>query len=104
MRLGSHVLADVVGSAPLLDKESICHIVSLYATIVSTASHEFEGGGWTAMLLLAESHISIHTWPEHNAYCIDCFTCGQSNTRELLDRLVELLGGTPTILEIERAI
>lgn len=104
MRLGVHVLADVVGSAPLLDKDILCHIVSQYATVLKVDSYEFEGGGWTAILLLAESHVSIHTWPEHNAYCIDCFTCGQSNTRELLERLVELLGGTPTILEIERAV
>lgn len=43
--------------------------------VVSRSYKKFEPQGLTAMLLLAESHISIHTWPEKALFCIDIFTC-----------------------------
>ncbi|MGV3588789.1 MAG: adenosylmethionine decarboxylase [Adhaeribacter sp.] len=56
--------------------------------VVSRSYKKFEPQGLTAMLLLAESHISIHTWPEKKLFCIDIFTCkGPINT----DNLVQLL-------------
>ncbi len=53
-------------------------------TKIYLASHQFKtqygdtqsAGGATAFALLAESHISIHTWPEFNELLIDVFTCG----------------------------
>ena len=39
--------------------------------------HRFQPHGLTALGLLAESHISLHTWPEHQCVMIDLFTCGQ---------------------------
>ena len=47
------------------------------ATVLSLISNKFEPQGVTAIALLAESHISIHTWPESNYSAIDIFTCGQ---------------------------
>ena len=47
------------------------------ATILSSHFHTFGGeGGVTGVLLLAESHISIHTWPEHGFAAADVFLCG----------------------------
>lgn len=43
--------------------------------VVARSYKKFEPQGLTAMLLLAESHISIHTWPEKNLFCMDIFTC-----------------------------
>jgi S-adenosylmethionine decarboxylase len=43
---------------------------------IKRISHKFEPYGLTAICLLKESHISIHTWPENNSACIDIFTCG----------------------------
>jgi len=45
----------------------------------------FPGGGLTAVFLLSESHLSIHTWPEHSFVALDIYTCGNS---EAADRLV----------------
>lgn len=39
-------------------------------------SHQFLPSGYTAAALLTESHISLHTWPEHGSVQIDIFTCG----------------------------
>ena len=46
------------------------------STVLNTVSHQFEPQGVTAVTLLSESHISIHTWPEKAMAVCDIFTCG----------------------------
>lgn len=58
------------------------------ATVVGTQSHRFAPHGVTAVVLLAESHMSIHTWPEHGYAAVDIFTCG---TTMRPDRAIELI-------------
>ena len=53
------------------------------ATVLNLISNKFEPQGVTAIALLAESHISIHTWPESNYSAVDIFTCGQNMIPEL---------------------
>ncbi len=48
------------------------------ATVLNLISNKFEPQGITAIALLAESHISIHTWPEALYSAVDIFTCGQN--------------------------
>ena len=48
------------------------------ATVLHLISNKFEPQGVTAIALLAESHISIHTWPESKYSAVDIFTCGQN--------------------------
>ena len=48
------------------------------ATIVDVSFHQFNPHGVSGMVIIAESHLSIHTWPEHNYAAIDIFTCGTS--------------------------
>ena len=48
-----------------------------HSTLLNVASHKFEPHGVTAVALLAESHISIHTWPEDGMAVCDVFTCGE---------------------------
>ncbi len=45
-------------------------------TLLSVQDRQFEPQGVTALGFLAESHLSIHTWPEHNYAAVDIFTCG----------------------------
>lgn len=47
------------------------------STLLNLTSHRFDPQGVTALALLAESHISIHTWPEHQYAAVDVFTCGE---------------------------
>ena len=62
------------------------------ATILNLISNKFEPQGVTAIALLAESHISIHTWPESNYSAVDIFTCGQNMMPELASQyLIESL-------------
>ena len=53
------------------------------ATVLNLISNKFEPQGGTAIALLAESHISIHTWPESNYSAVDIFTCGQNMFPEI---------------------
>ena len=62
------------------------------ATVLILISNKFEPQGVTAIALLAESHISIHTWPESNYSAVDIFTCGQNMMPELASQyLIESL-------------
>ena len=62
------------------------------ATVLNLISNKFEPQGVTAIALLAESHISIHTWPESNYSAVDIFTCGQNMKPELASQfLIESL-------------
>ncbi len=62
------------------------------AKVLNLISNKFEPQGVTAIALLAESHISIHTWPESNYSAIDIFTCGQNMMPELASQyLIESL-------------
>lgn len=48
------------------------------ATVLNLISNKFEPQGVTAIALLAESHLSIHTWPEEQYCAVDIFTCGKN--------------------------
>ena len=62
------------------------------ATVLNLISNKFEPQGVTAIALLAESHISIHTWPESQYTAVDIFTCGQNMLPELASQyLIESL-------------
>lgn len=47
------------------------------ATIINHTFHQFQPQGVSGIVLIAESHFSIHTWPEHGYASVDIFTCGE---------------------------
>jgi len=83
---GTHVLADLSGVAPALlaDGKRLETLLrdaaaAAGATILHSHFHAFgPGQGVTGVVLLAESHISIHTWPEQQFAAADIFMCGAS--------------------------
>ena len=71
------------------------------ATVLNLISNKFDPQGVTAIALLAESHISIHTWPESNYSAIDIFTCGQNMMPELASQyLIEALKAEEHFLRV----
>ena len=71
------------------------------ATVLNLISNKFEPQGVTAIALLAESHISIHTWPESNYSAVDIFTCGQNMLPELASQyLIEALKAKEHFLRV----
>ena len=53
------------------------------AKVLNLVSNKFEPQGVTAIALLAESHLSIHTWPEEHYSAVDIFTCGKNMKPDL---------------------
>ena len=71
------------------------------ATVLNLISNKFEPQGVTAIALLAESHISIHTWPESNYSAVDIFTCGRNMLPELASQyLIEALNAEEHFLRV----
>ena len=71
------------------------------ATVLNLISNKFEPHGVTAVALLAESHISIHTWPESSYSAVDIFTCGQNMRPEVASQyLIEALKAEEHFLRI----
>jgi S-adenosylmethionine decarboxylase len=58
------------------------------ATVLNRFSHKFQPQGVTVVYALAESHISIHTFPENGSCAIDVYTCGTLDTRKGMDVLI----------------
>lgn len=82
---GMHLIADLYGCRGLDDAGLIEAALreastAIGATLVGLHLHRFgEGQGVTGVVMLAESHISIHTWPEHDYAAIDMFVCGEGH-------------------------
>jgi S-adenosylmethionine decarboxylase len=80
---GRHLIADLHGCFGLDDVARIeralrAAVAAAGANLLDLRLHHFgPGHGVTGMALLAESHISIHTWPEHGYAALDCFLCGR---------------------------
>jgi S-adenosylmethionine decarboxylase len=76
------------------------------ATVVGNSFHQFEPQGVSGVVIIAESHLFIHTWPECGYAAIDIFTCGDSVDPAKAARiLVEKLGAkSHSIIEIQRGI
>ncbi len=58
------------------------------ATVVDTVLHRFNPHGVSGVVVIAESHLTVHTWPEHGYAALDVFTCGD---KEILDDIQERL-------------
>ena len=71
------------------------------ATVLNLISNKFEPQGVTAIALLAESHLSIHTWPESQYSAVDIFTCGQNMIPEIACKyLIEALLAEEHLLRV----
>jgi len=87
--VGRHCIYELQGGDPhLLDDEDFIKDAMKQAaeasgaTLLGMVSHKFEPQGVTAVALLSESHISIHSWPEHGYAAVDAFTCGEHTNPE----------------------
>jgi S-adenosylmethionine decarboxylase len=76
------------------------------ATIVDISFHEFNPFGISGMVIIAESHLSIHTWPEYSYAAVDIFTCGDLIKPEVAASFIikEFESRTPSIVELKRGI
>jgi S-adenosylmethionine decarboxylase len=89
---GTHLLIDLWGATNLNSPQQIeetlkeCALVC-GATILHSHMHHFAPYGVSGVIVLAESHISIHTWPERQYASLDIFMCGTCNPYQSIEIL-----------------
>src|ERR1700758_1605442 len=88
---GSHLIIDLWEAEGLDDRDRIEQalidaVKAAGATLLHIHLHTFsDGGGVSGVAVLAESHISVHTWPERGYAAFDVFMCGDAEPRKALD-------------------
>ena len=111
--LGKHLLLELKDC----DKEVLNDLSFLRGTLLSAASevgatvlgesfHQFNPQGVSGVVVITESHLFIHTWPEYGYAAADIFTCGNSvQTGKAAELLIEKLGSKDhSIIEFQRGI
>ena len=86
-RIGVHIIADFWGGKVVESYRELKDLLTKAAkrgknTPLKFVLHKFSPQGITGVVLLAESHIALHTWPEFQYIAIDIFTCGKNSKPE----------------------
>jgi S-adenosylmethionine decarboxylase len=111
--LGRHLLLelfdcdfDAISSLDTVKSALVEAAKRAHATIVDVVFHEFNPFGISGVVVIAESHLSIHTWPEHRYAAVDIFSCGDVLEPEVAaNYLVEQFGAERTsVVELQRGL
>jgi len=111
--LGKHLLIELKDCDPEILKSldevrdaMVSAAKKARATIIDVSFHEFSPFGISGMVVIAESHLSIHTWPEYGYAAVDIFTCGDIIKPEVAAQfLIEKFRcKNPSVVEIKRGI
>jgi len=111
--LGRHIIAEYtecnrtkLNNAKFLEQCMLEAVRKSGATVVETVFHRYAPQGVSGVVVIAESHLSIHTWPEYGYAAVDFFTCGQTvdpmKAHEVLRESLESSGGS--VKELARGI
>lgn len=96
--LGKHLILDVwgeIGSLPYWNMDEAAELLKQAAThagatVLTERWHHFGTDcGYTGVIILAESHISAHSWPEKGYVAIDAFMCGDCDPQKSLDMILQ---------------
>lgn len=111
--LGKHLLLELQDC----DKEVLNDLSFLRSTLVAAATdcgamvlgdsfHPFHPQGVSGVVVIAESHLAIHTWPEYGYAAVDIFTCGTSvEPEKAAEVLIEKLGAkNHSVVEVQRGL
>ncbi len=111
--LGTHLLVELRDCNPdtLKDlskvKEALVSAAKeAKATIIDVSFHEFNPFGISGMVVIAESHLSVHTWPEYGYAAVDIFTCGDIIKPEIAAQflIAQFESKNPSLVEMKRGI
>jgi S-adenosylmethionine decarboxylase proenzyme len=111
--LGKHLLLELKGcDREVLDDIDFLKEALLAAageagtTVLGESFHQFSPHGVSGVVMIAESHLVIHTWPEHGYAAADIFTCGDSvQPEKAAETLVGKLGSQDhSVIEMQRGI
>jgi len=111
--LGRHLLVElhdcnkeVLNDLGLLRDIMVKAAIDCGAVVLGDSFHHFNPQGVSGVVIIAESHLSIHTWPEYGYAAVDIFTCGTFvNPDKAAEVLIEKLGSkNHSIMEIPRGV
>ncbi len=111
--LGRHILAELYGcdaellnDCRLLEELMVEAAVEAGAEVREVAFHKFSPQGVSGVVVISESHLTIHTWPELGYAAVDVFTCGQKvNPWEACNYLTEKFGAQHiSATEVKRGV
>ena len=109
--LGCHVLVELYDCDPKLlnnvsgiEKIMVDAAEHSQATVINVTFHHFSPYGVSGVVVIQESHLTIHTWPEYGYAAIDLFTCGDNVDPWLAHALLKeaLSAGHDSVLEVSR--
>lgn len=98
-QLGRHILVeyyncneDILNNHKLIEKFMVAAAEKAKATVVESVFHMFNPYGVSGAVVISESHLTIHTWPEYGYASVDLFTCGDKvNPWDAFEYLTEAL-------------
>ena len=111
--LGRHLLVElndcnreVLNDLGLLRDAMLTAAIECGAVILGDSFHRFSPQGVSGVVVIAESHLSVHTWPEYGYAAVDVFTCGTTvDPMKAAEVLIERLGAkSHSLTEIKRGI
>jgi S-adenosylmethionine decarboxylase len=111
--LGRHLLLElrecnvaVLDDLKYLENALVSAAEESGATVLDKSFHHFAPQGVSGVVLIAESHLSLHTWPEHAYAAVDIFTCGTTVKIDVAaDVLIRQLDSRdPSLLEVKRGV
>ncbi|NJE25531.1 S-adenosylmethionine decarboxylase proenzyme [Thermococcus sp. MV5] len=111
--IGMHVVLDLYECDPeiLDDMEKVEEVLTkaaeaANATIIDKRFHKFSPQGVSGVVVVSESHIAIHTWPEHGYAAVDVYTCGDHTMPLKASEYIikELKCKRPTIVKLDRGL
>lgn len=108
--LGRHILveftgcnADVLNDVSAIEKSMIDAAKIAGATVISSNFHHFSPWGVSGVVVIQESHLAIHTWPEYRYASVDLFTCGETvDPWVSFEHLKQALEATYSAIELNR--
>ncbi len=111
--LGTHLLVELrnCNSKLLNDLKKVEDILvaaakEAHATVIESKFHKFSPFGISGVVVIAESHLTIHTWPEYGYAAVDVFTCGDVLKPEVAANFLidKFQSKSPSIVEVKRGL
>jgi S-adenosylmethionine decarboxylase len=111
--LGRHLLVELhdcdkeaLNNPDFIRKVMLDAAIDCGAVVLGESFHRFSPQGVSGVVIIAESHLSIHTWPEHGYAAVDVFTCGTSvRPEKAAEVIIEKLGSrNHSLVEIPRGV
>lgn len=110
--LGTHIIAELFNCNEfhINDLKKVEEVITAAAelssaTIIQPFFHKFSPYGISGVIVIAESHITIHTWPELGYAAVDVFTCGEHDFRVAIDYITQQLEAERSVIyELRRGV